>query len=289
MFGIALIVFRETLEAALFVGIVAAATRGVAGRGKWLGAGVAAGIAGSLALASMAGWIGELAEGTGQDLVNAGILGVAFLMLGMHVIWAARHGMHAAGEARAVGRALQEGGAPLALSVAVAMSVLREGAETVLFVGGYMVGNGQQALAAWDALAGCVIGVVSGAALGGLLYLGLSRIPMRRLFAVTNLMILLLAAAMAGQLARVLGQAGLLTHFAAPVWDTGSVLPADSAPGSFLHALVGYDAQPSGMQLIFYVAGMLLILGGMRLAAPAKKPRKPEAAPMASGHEGQAG
>lgn len=41
MFTTALIVFRESLEAALFIGIVAAATRGVAGRTRWLGAGVA--------------------------------------------------------------------------------------------------------------------------------------------------------------------------------------------------------------------------------------------------------
>ncbi|HEY8708623.1 MAG TPA: iron permease, partial [Burkholderiaceae bacterium] len=36
MFTAALIVFRESLEAALFIGIVAAATRGVAGRARWL-------------------------------------------------------------------------------------------------------------------------------------------------------------------------------------------------------------------------------------------------------------
>lgn len=36
MFSSALIVFRETLEAALFVGIIAAATRQIAGRARWL-------------------------------------------------------------------------------------------------------------------------------------------------------------------------------------------------------------------------------------------------------------
>jgi high-affinity iron transporter len=269
MLAIALIVFRETLEAALFIGIVAAATRGVAGRGRWLSTGVVAGLAGSLAIAAMAGEISELAEGVGQDLVNAGILLVAFLMLGWHIIWASRHGMQAAGEARELGRSLKEdGGTPWALTIAIAMSVLREGAETVLFVGGYIVGNGSQQLGPSGALLGCAFGIVSGAVLGGVLYLGLSRIPVRRLFAVTNAMILLLAAAMAGQLARALSQAGILNGFAAPVWNTADVLPTSSAFGALLHALVGYDAQPSGMQLIFYVAGMLLIIAGMKLTAP---------------------
>ena len=93
MLAIALIVFRETLEAALFVGIVAAATRGITGRSRWLGIGVGAGIVGSLLMAGMAGQIAHLAEGIGQDLLNAGILGVAFLMLACHVISASRHGM----------------------------------------------------------------------------------------------------------------------------------------------------------------------------------------------------
>ena len=36
MLGTAVILFRETLEAALLIGIVAAATRAIAGRGRWI-------------------------------------------------------------------------------------------------------------------------------------------------------------------------------------------------------------------------------------------------------------
>ncbi|MEO7742508.1 MAG: hypothetical protein ABIR98_06215 [Usitatibacter sp.] len=46
MLGTALIVFREVLEAALIVGIIAAATRGIPGRWRWIVAGIAAGLAG---------------------------------------------------------------------------------------------------------------------------------------------------------------------------------------------------------------------------------------------------
>ena len=54
MFGTALIVFREVLEAALIIGIVAAATRGIPGRSRYLWAGVGIGIAGSIVVAAMA-------------------------------------------------------------------------------------------------------------------------------------------------------------------------------------------------------------------------------------------
>ena len=40
MFGAALIVFRESLEAALIIGVMAAATQGVAWRGRWIAGGL---------------------------------------------------------------------------------------------------------------------------------------------------------------------------------------------------------------------------------------------------------
>ena len=71
MLGIAILVFREVLEAALVVSVVFAATRGVPGRGRWIGAGIAAGVLGSIAVALSAGVIADAAAGMGQELFNA--------------------------------------------------------------------------------------------------------------------------------------------------------------------------------------------------------------------------
>ena len=81
MFAASLIVFRETLEAALFVGIIAAATKQLPQRGRWLAGGVAAGVVGALLLALSAEQVSAWADGTGQDLVNIGILTAALSML----------------------------------------------------------------------------------------------------------------------------------------------------------------------------------------------------------------
>lgn len=81
LFSTALIVFRESLEAALFVGIVAAATRGLEGRARWLGAGVGAGALGAIALALLAQHLSGWLDGLGQDVVNMGVLCVALVML----------------------------------------------------------------------------------------------------------------------------------------------------------------------------------------------------------------
>ena len=67
MFAAAIIVFREVLEAALIIGIVAASTRNLPGRNYWLGVGMAAGLGGSVLVAGFAGAIAELAEGMGQE------------------------------------------------------------------------------------------------------------------------------------------------------------------------------------------------------------------------------
>jgi high-affinity iron transporter len=263
MLAIALIVFRETLEAALFVGIAAAATRGLVGRGRWLGGGVALGVAGALALALLAGRIAAWADGLGQDLVNVGVLGAALAMLLWHCIWGAQHGQEAAHDARRLGNQVREGQhAPVALALACALAVLREGAETVLFVLGM---TGSDAPGGWaTSVTGVALGLVVGAAVGAMVYFGLSRVPPHRLFGVTHVLIMLLTAAIASQLARALAQAGLVQTGTTPLWDTSHWLAPDSPPGALLHAMAGYDAQPSALQLTFYVATIVVVVLAQR-------------------------
>jgi high-affinity iron transporter len=57
MLGALIIVFREVIEAGLIIGIVMAATRGVAGRGRWVTYGVVAGVAVAAIVACFAGAI----------------------------------------------------------------------------------------------------------------------------------------------------------------------------------------------------------------------------------------
>jgi high-affinity iron transporter len=266
MFAAALIVFRESLEAALFVGIVAAATRQLAGRGRWLAAGVGIGALGALMLALMAervsGWFG----GLGQDLVNIGVLSLALVMLLWHCIWVATHSREMATHARKLGTSVQQGERkPWALLTAVALAVLREGAETVLFVGGALAGG---STGPGEVVASCMIGVGLGVAAGWLIYGGLSRVPARHVFTATNVLIAILAGSIASQLVKSLTQAGFIEHGTSPLWDTSHALAPDSALGTLLHALVGYDASPSAVQLASYVAVLALIVAGNRLLRP---------------------
>ena len=268
-----LIVFREVFEAGLVIGIVMAVTSSVPGRGLWVAGGVAAGVLGACIVALFTGGLSELFGGSGQELFNAGILGFAVLMLGWHNIWMARHGREIASEMRAAGEAVATGAKSLAaLAVVVMIAVLREGSEVVLFLYGVAAAQGGGDL---GMVAGGAAGLVLGALVCLLTYLGLITIPARYLFAVTSTLIALLAAGMAAQAIAFLQQANILTAFDETVWNTSWILSDSSLLGRALHTLIGYVDQPTAMQLIAYAATLAVILVLMRLFAvrPAQRPR----------------
>jgi high-affinity iron transporter len=264
MFGTALIVFREVLEAALIVGIVAAATRGIPNRARWIASGIGAGILGSLVVAAGAGLLSQLAQGMGQELFNASILGVAVVMLAWHNIWMSVHGREMAANATRVGADIRSGAKELSvLLVVVAIAVLREGSETVLFLYGVAISGHETRL---PMIAGGALGLAGGVAVGWFLFKGLLRIPLRWFFSATSFLVLLLAAGMASQAARFLIQADKLPSLASPLWDTSWIVSNSSLMGKALQGMIGYDAQPSGMQMTFFFAVLCAILAGMAWA-----------------------
>ncbi len=221
-----------------------------------------AGLVGAGAVALGTERIAALASGVGQELFNAAVLGVAVLMLAWHNLWMASHGTELAQSARRAGLAIRDGRSECSvLLVIVGLAVLREGSETVLFLYGIAASEGGASL---PMLAGGLAGVAGGAAVGYLLYRGLLRIPLRWFFTATAVLVLFLAAGLASQAARVLIQADVLPSLAAPLWDTSTVLPQTSVVGTLLHGLVGYDAQPAGMQMLFYVLVLVAIAAGMK-------------------------
>jgi len=263
MLGSAIVVFRETLEAALIIAIVMGASRGIAHRGRWIAGGVALGIGGSMVVALFAGALANAVEGRGQELFNAGVLFAAVAMLAWHNVWMSSHARQHVAEVRHLGHDVAAGLRPLSAVLAVtALAVLREGAETVLFLYGMWAGGGGRGELAVGALAGLGAGTLVGA----LLYLGLLRIPLRYFFSVTGIVVLLLAAGLAASAAGYLTQAGLLAPISEQVWDTSGLLSVESIPGRVLNVLVGYRDRPTGIELFFYAATLVVIAALMRIA-----------------------
>jgi high-affinity iron transporter len=264
-----IIVFREVFEAGLIVGIVLAVTRAVAGRSWWISGGVASGVLGACIVAACAGVLSAAFSGIGQELFNAAVLGLAVVMLTWHNVWMARHGRELAAEMRAAGEAVVKGRSSLAaLAIVVGVATLREGAEVVLFLYGILASGGTSAPSVF---LGGVLGLGLGALVCALAYLGLLRIPGRHLFAVTSAMIAFLAAGMAAQAVLFLAQADVLTAFDNVMWDTSWLLAEDSVVGKALHTLIGYNDRPTGMQIVVYLAVLLIMFVLMRVFAPEPK------------------
>jgi high-affinity iron transporter len=268
MLGALIIVFREVIEAGLIVGIVMAVTRGAPRRGFYVAGGLAAGLFGAGLVAVFAGALADAIAGAGQELFNAGILALAVVMLAWHNIWMARHGREMAAELRGVGEAVKEGSKSMtALAVVVAVAVLREGSEVVLFLYG-IAASGSAGFG--DLLLGGALGLVLGALLSALMFFGLVAIPARHLFAVTTALITFLAAGMAAQCVVFLQQAGWVTALSGTLWDSSGVLPDDSIPGRIAHTLFGYVDQPSGAQALVYFLTLAAIFAATRLASPSR-------------------
>jgi high-affinity iron transporter len=154
---------------------------------------------------------------------------------------------------------------------------MREGSEVVLFLFGIAAGSQSSQL---SMLAGGVAGLGLAAVMSWLLYRGLLVIPLRWLFAVTNVLIAFLAAGMAASAVGVLQGADMLPAWGDQVWNTSWLLDESSLAGKTLHALIGYTARPSGIQLAAWLGTLAML---WLLTRVASRPQAPRSAVAAAG------
>lgn len=250
MLGTAIIIFREVLEAALIIGLILAATRGVAGRIQWISTGIGGGILGAVLLALLANTITNLADGMGQELMHAAILFTAVIMLSWHLLWMRKHGAHISKEMKRVGHAVSSGDKePVILALIIGLAILREGSESVIFLYGLAAAGSNSS----ELLLGGTLGILAGVVAGSVLYLGMARIPTGRLFQVSGWLILLLTAGMASQSVSYLVQADFLPALGYAIWDSSFLLSEQSVIGRVLHILIGYVDHPMGIQVLAYL------------------------------------
>lgn len=272
MYATALIIFREVLEIALIVGIVMAATRGLAGRAWMVLSGLGLGVVGSAIIALFVDVISDQFDGMGQEVLNAMILYAAVFMLGWTVIWMRQHGKEMATHLSQVGKQVASGDRPpYAIVFIVALATFREGAEIVLFTYGMLAGGETSVLAVIE---GALLGLAGGTIVGFGLYFGLFKVLKKHLFTVTGWMLILLTAGLAAKGTSYLVAAGMVPELSPAMWDTSSVLDTESVLGTILEILIGYNPQPTGMELAVYLAVISILsyfyfIAGRKMAKPA--------------------
>ena len=268
------VTLREGVEAALVVGIVLAYLKQAERPQltRWVYVGIAAGIAASVLVGVLLSgslvWLSNTSDGYGRvaKLTLEGVFGVvAIALLSWMLVWMSRQARSMKGEVEgAITSALQQDNAAIGVFSLIAIAVLREGFETVLFLAA-------QFQAGWIPITGAVAGLVGAVIIGVLLFQLGVKINLRRFFLVMGVFLLLIVAGLVVSALRhfdgaIATLAPLDPKFASlcpgthgacilgpQVWDASTVLPDKQFPGIVLKALFGYTQRLYLVQAIAYV------------------------------------
>jgi high-affinity iron transporter len=266
----ALIVLQETLEVALLTSILAALSNRLEYRMTWLLFGLIGGLVPALLYAmnlrSISGWF----DYTGQEVVNASIQStIAVILFLLPWTFFRQHPVNGGQAPNEIRRSRLFG---IFAAMSLTLAIAREGSEVFVYLDGFL----QQGDKIKTVLVGGGIGFSIGISVGFLLYYSLVGLSRKWGIAASVLLLALFAGNMLSQSSSQLIQADWLPS-TAPLWDTSGWVSENSVSGQLLYALIGYEANPTLIQMIAYVAGATLVLLGAVFAiyrstrSPARK------------------
>lgn len=261
MFSAFLITFRETLEAALVIGLILTflSKTGQTKFTSYVWRGIIAGVGIAVILAAgleffyggLTGRVEKISEGV-LMFVTAGFLT-------WMILWVHKQKDVAKKIREKVSFHAQEGYG-LGIFFLVVTSVFREGTETVLYLkASSLVGQTNQ-------FVGAMLGVGGALAVGFVLYKWALRVNLSLVFTITSVFLLLFAAGLVAHGVHEFQEIGILPIFSFdPIINLSRILDHESTFGSFLRVLFGYTSKPTALEAVSYTTYILFILWLKRL------------------------
>ena len=250
-----IITLREGLEAGLIIAIILAYLHRVGYRkgfpAVWWG--VAGAIVLSLAGGVLVFSLGLALEGRAEQAFEGAAMLLAVIVLGWMVVWMKRQARNIKRHLEALVQNAMLKGSSAALAGIALLAVGREGLETVLF----MFAAYQTATLA-QTLIGGLAGLAIAVALAVAIYKGSRFLNLRAFFNVTGVLIIFVAAGLLARGLHELQEAALLPALVEHVWDINPVLNEKAGIGSFLKGILGYNGNPSLIEVVAY--GWFLIV-----------------------------
>jgi len=256
MFPALLITLRETLEAAIVVGIVltflAKTDQSVFKRYVWSGVGIGIFAAVLLALGLELFYAGF--EGAREAIFEGVLMFVTAGFITWMIMWVHRQ--------KDVARKLKEQVAHhvsknygIGIAVLVAVAVWREGVETVLYLkSSSILGQSGQFI-------GAILGIAAAIMLAYILFRFALRADLSVVFNVTSVFLIMFAAGLVAHGVHEFQEVGFLPVFAFdPVLNLSSILDHRGTLGSFLRILFGYTATPTLLEISAYATSIAFIL-----------------------------
>ena len=260
MLAAALLTFREGLEAALIVSILLSYLRQIDRQQlrSWIWAAVGVASALSLALAIGLQIVGAGFEGVTEKVFEGLVMLLAVGVLTWMIFWM-RY------QARYIKQALE---ADVLLAVRrdnhwglfgiAFLAVFREGVETALFLTAASFASDGLSI-----LVGGVVGLAAAVAVGWLIHAGMAGLSVRAFFNITSTLLLIFAAGLFAHGVHELQEAGWMPIFVERIWNLKPILDDGSLGGSLLRTLVGYNDDPSLLEVISYISYWIVVVASV--------------------------
>ncbi len=272
-----MIVFRETLEAGLVVGIILAMLSRLSAMryAPLVWGSVASAVLASAAIGGLLSLATGLAQGFWAECLEGLISFLACGVLTYMVWWMDRQARRIRPEVEERVEVAVSRQELWAIGALPFLAVLREGAETALFLQAVALQSGRAV-----SLLGGLLGACAALAVTLGVFLGGRRVPLRLLFRSTGVLLLLMAAGLLAHGIHAFQELGWVPLLIYPVWDMNGILNETRGLGAILKALFGYNGNPSLTELVGYVAYLAGV--GVWLARwrkPARPPVLPPSPP----------
>jgi len=254
-----LITLREGLEAALIIGIILAYLARTGNRQGfkpvWLGTSLAV-LVSLIAGATVYLLAGEF-TGQAEEIFEGFAMFIAAGILTWMIFWMRKQAVNIKAHLQAQIQSVLTSGSSLGLVILAFVVVVREGIETVLFLFAATRVAESPPLFTVGGFVGLAIAIV----IGYSIYKGTSKLNLRTFFNVTSVVLIVFAAGLLAHGIHEFHEAGLIPPVVEHVWDINHILPEKSTFGRLLTAIVGYNGNPSLVEVVTYFGYLALTLG----------------------------
>jgi len=252
----AILVLQEILEAALLVSVLLVLSRQLTRTSEqnlrislsWLPVAIGAGLVGSWMYAYFFPEISQWFDDVGLEITNAAIQGVILLALMIFCFMFTSvnclHRTHRLGQLT-----------PVLMAVMVSLGIVREVSEIILYLNGVLANPTNVTPTVLGASLAAGIGVSSGI----VLYFLLLSLSVAWSYRLSMLLLALFAGNLASQIVILLTQADWIPY-SRELWDSSAFIPEFTITGQLLYALVGYEANPSLIQVVCYCCSAMIIV-----------------------------
>ncbi len=258
MWGSFLITLREGLEAALIIGIILAYLARTGNRQGfkpvWLGTSLAVLV--SLIAGAVVYLVAGEFTGRAEEIFEGVAMFIAVGVLTWMIFWMRKQAVDIKAHLHAQIQSVLTSGSSLSLVLLAFVVVVREGIETVLF----LFAATRVAESPLLFTVGGFLGLVIAIGIGYSIYKGSSRLNLRTFFNATSVVLIFFAAGLLAFGIHEFIEAGIIPPLVDPVWDINHILSEKSTFGLFLKAILGYNGNPSLVEVIAYPVYLAVVL-----------------------------